>query len=72
VKAPARTRTHLELEIGVGPLDILSPVLFYLKRKVVRVEVSLQLFIGVVDAELLKVIGLQVLKAEEIKDRNRL
>jgi hypothetical protein len=33
---------------------------------------SLQLFVGVVDAELLKEIGLQVLQAEGIEDRNRL
>lgn len=46
-------------------------IIHLLQIEYVVVEIILQLFICIVDAELLKAIGLKVLKAKNVQDTNR-
>lgn len=53
---------------AVFGLSVVQPQLYLLPSKYVLVEVELDLLIGQVDAELLKRVLLEVLKAEDIQD----
>ena len=58
------------VESHVGPIDSLPGILSLLDFKDVSVEVPLELFIGVVDAELLEAIGTEHFKSEYVQNTN--
>ena len=60
----------LEDEVVVAPLDLLPLVLLDLEGEIELVEVPLELLVGIIDAKLLKVIGLEVLETKNIQDRD--
>lgn len=60
--------THLVVrELNVTPVDALAPVLLLLHLEHKLVKLLLQRLVGIVDAQLLKVVVLEVLEAKNVK-----
>jgi hypothetical protein len=55
------------LELNISPLDLLLRVLLLLHLEDVAVEELLDLFVRIIDAELLKAVFLKILKAKNIQ-----
>eukprot|EP00966_Prymnesium_polylepis_P329357 7385074-Prymnesium_polylepis.3 len=67
-----RERRRVVGEVEVGRVDALSHVVLLLQPAHGVDEVGLQLFVGIVDAELLERVDRKVLEAEDVKEADRL
>ena len=56
---------------NLGPVDALGRVLLLLEREEVARELLLQALVRVVDAQLLKAVGRELLEAVDVEDRDR-